>query len=605
MAGIFSNHRLSIKNKVIVGVLLVFIIGVLITNVIIFVRMGEQLENMIVDKARSITIMGEAVRQYTADNWEKGVFQREYLVKDIPGKFLYSVPVFSAITTMKKKAEELGYQFRVPKNHPRNSENEPTPEEKTVLDKLEQTGADEYVSIDWSNEKIRYFRAVKLTKDCLACHGDPATSNELWGNTEGKDPTGAAMENWKEGEVHGAFALTYDLKAFIAHNNKTRLFVLFINLLIISAAVFLIRKIVKNALKPLDDMETALAGINQGAGDLTQEIRIKNNDEVGAVGRQFNAFISQLRGIIIQVRDASAHVASSSGEMTSSSQSLANIAQEQAAVIEQTSSAMEEIKATIDSVSSNAKNQAKLANTTMTSMESLGTSIEKINQNAQNASVMADETRGHAQQGEQILGDTISGMKEISNSSQKITEIVTIIADISDQINLLSLNASIEAARAGENGRGFAVVAEEISKLADQTSTSSKEINKLIHETNVKVLSGSELVEKTAGSLKNIIDNVGKTAALMEEIARASKNLASSSEGVIKEVADVNRMSEEISVMMEEQSISSNEIIKAINQINDVTQNVASGSEELAAGSEELSSQSEVMNGIVTRFKVQ
>ncbi|HEY1406288.1 MAG TPA: methyl-accepting chemotaxis protein, partial [Spirochaetota bacterium] len=130
------------------------------------------------------------------------------------------------------------------------------------------------------------------------------------------------------------------------------------------------------------------------------------------------------------------------------------------------------------------------------------------------------------------------------------------------------------------------------------------EINKLINETNSKVSSGSALVEKTASSLRQIIDNVQKTAALMDEIARSSLELTKAGERVKGEVTDVNRVSEEISVMMEEQSLSSNEIIRAIDHINQITQQVASGSEELAAGSEELSTQSEVLGNIVSRFKV-
>lgn len=599
-----SLRNLSIKNKVVIGVLLVYIAGVLFANVFIFVRVITLIEDAVVHQARAICVMGEAIREYQSENWGRGLYDKEELKKDVQGKFVYAVPVFSSIITMKKKAEELGYTFRVPKIAPRNPENEPDAMERAVLEDMSANNKKETVKIEWENERVVYFRAVRLTSDCLACHGDPATSKELWGNDEGKDPTGAKMENWKAGEVHGAFEITYDLKKIISSNNKTKIFGFLVNLLLVVIAVLIIRRIVRTAMRPLDEMQLSLAQINAGAGDLTVQIPVRRDDEVGKVAQQFNAFIGQLRGIITKVHDSAAHVSSSSEEMTASSQTLANIAQDQAASIEQTSSAMEEIKATIDSVSDNAKKQARMANTTQESMTFLGESIGTINQNAQAANRMAEDTAAYALEGEKILGSTVSSMHEISDSSNRITEIVTIITDISDKINLLSLNASIEAARAGEHGKGFAVVAEEIAKLADQTASSSGEINKLILETNKKVNSGAELVEQTADALRRIIENVRATAKIMDDIARSSVSLTKSSDDVRTEVADVNRMSEEISVMMEEQSISSNEIIKAIDQINQVTQQVASGSEEFAASSEELSSQAEVLNSIVQRFKV-
>ncbi len=606
MAGkIVSYIRgLNIKKKVIIGVVLVLLVSWLSTNIIYLARHAEDFNLAMVAKARAVCIMGEAMREYMSDNWGRGVFNREHLIKDVKGRFVYSVPVFSSIVTMSLKARELGYIFRVPKVSPRNPKNQPDAYELNVLQKIDREKLPEYSVFDYEKEEIRYFRPIRLTRDCMICHGDPATSFELWGRKDGTDPTGGRMENWREGEVHGAFEVIIPVRQFFRDRMAIIVKMVLINLLIIGVAVMLIRLIVKRGLDPLDTIALSLEEIQAGAGDLTKKIEVLKRDEVGAVAALFNQLLDQLRDMIIMIRDSADHVATSSVEMTNSSQNLANVAQDQAASIEETSSAMEEIKATIDSVSDNARSQARKADSSRSSMEYLAGAIVNINQNAQEANSMAEETHEYAREGEKVLVNTVDSMKEISESSTKITEIVTIISDISDQINLLSLNASIEAARAGEHGRGFAVVAEEISKLADQTAQSSKEINKLILETNNKVEAGSKLVERTADSLRKIIDNVKKTALLMENIAKSSEELNTMGQRVTEEVLQVNKMSEEISLMMEEQSLSSNEIINAIGQINNVTQSVASGSEQLAAASEELSSQSEVLMNIVKRFRL-
>jgi len=596
--------NMTIRNKVLIGIIIVIVLFGTTTNLLYIVRLLSKAEQGLVEKSRAITMMGEAARIFQSKNWERGIYQLDYLKKDIKGKFVYSVPVFAAIKTINSMKDKLGYDFRVIKFYPRNPKNKPTEIEAEILNKLKDENLLEYHIIDRKSNTLRYFKRVVLTKDCLICHGNPSQSKTLWGRNDGKDPTGGKMENWKAGEMHGAFEIIYNMKSFIKENSKTIIANLLINLLLIVIAIIMIRRIVIISLDPLSKITKSLEDINKGAGDLTKKIEILKDDEVGHVATLFNKFIEQLREMILLIKEASEHVESSSMEMTNSSEHLANVAQEQAASIEQTSSAMEEIKATIDSVSDNSRNQAAKASKNRELMDNLAEAIGEINGIAQNANKMGEETHSEAKDGEKILAETVISMNDIYKSSTKITEIVTIITDISDQINLLSLNASIEAARAGEHGKGFAVVAQEISKLADQTANSSGEINKLIQESNTKINIGSNLVEKTAVSLKKIIENIEQTAEFMETIANSSIELDSMSKQASQNAQNVNKMSEEIRIMMEEQSVSSNEIIKAINQVNDITQTVASGSEELAGTSEELTGQSEVLSNIVKKFKI-
>ncbi len=594
----------SIRNKIIYGTVITIVIVSLIGTILSMGDIKEVAHEGLVQHVRAVRAMGETVLAQTSKNWEKNLFDMKEVKKNIDNKDYSIIPIVSAFNAIKKTGESTIFQFRTPVMHPRNPANTPSEKDLEILNKLKNENLSEFYYIDRKNEKLVYYQTLKMNEHCIRCHGDPALSEKYWGNKDGIDLTGRKMEGYKPGDFYGAMVLTYDLNALSPTLirdmiiNNTLYFIMY--LIGIAIIIFIIKK----SLKPLDDVADALEEIKDGEGDLTQKIEVERDDEVGYVSKLFNQFLDQLSSMIRTVISSSAHISHSSTEMTNASTSLASVAQDQAASIEETSSAMEQIKATIDSVFETTKQQAEMAGDNKRLMEFLSESINSINKTAQNASRMADDTYKYAIDGEQVLGQTVEGMKEITESSSRIKEIVTIINDISDQINLLSLNASIEAARAGEHGRGFAVVAEEIAKLADQTAGSTGEINKLIQESNNRVEMGSNLVSKTADSLRLIITNVKNTAELMEQIARSSVELDENSKKAANNAARVNRMSEEISSMMQEQSISSNEIIKAIDRINDVTQSVASGSEELAASAEELSSQSELLDDLVKKFKI-
>jgi methyl-accepting chemotaxis protein len=594
----------TIKSKIIYGTVAIILITTIIGTILSMNDIKEVAREGLIQHVRAVKAMGEAVLQQTSLNWENGMFDIAAIKRNVDNKDYSIIPIVSTFNAIKKAGESTIFTFRTPVANPRNQANAAGEEDLKIFEKLKNENLDEYYFVDSKTDQLHYYQTLRMADQCIKCHGDPATSEKLWGNKDGLDFTGKKMEGYKAGDFYGAMVLTYKLDALSPTLIRDLIVNNILYFLIYLTGIAIIIFIIKKALSPLDEVAMALEEMGHGEGDLTQKIAIRTHDEVGNVAGLFNKLIEQLGGMIRTIKSSSDHIAHSSIEMTNSSGSLASVAQDQAASIEETSSAMEQIKATIDSVFDTTKAQASRAGDNKILMEHLSESINQINKTAQNASRMADDTYKYAIDGEQVLGQTVDGMKAINESSSRITDFVSIINDISDQINLLSLNASIEAARAGDHGKGFAVVAEEIAKLAEQTAGSTGEIKKLILESNNKVEMGSQLVTKTAESLRLIITNVKKTAELMEQIAKSSVELDENSKKAAGNAKEVNRMSEEISTMMQEQSISSNEIIKAIDRINDVTQSVASGSEELAASSEELSSQSELLNNLVNKFKI-
>ncbi|MGA8182787.1 MAG: methyl-accepting chemotaxis protein, partial [Terriglobia bacterium] len=230
-----------------------------------------------------------------------------------------------------------------------------------------------------------------------------------------------------------------------------------------------------------------------------------------------------------------------------------------------------------------------------------------ILENTKNASLAAETAKNagvKAQEGGEVVEDTIKGMFRISEvvqkaantvqalgtSSDQIGEIIQVIEDIADQTNLLALNAAIEAARAGEQGRGFSVVADEVRKLAEKTTKATKEISGMIKQIQqdseeavvsikdgtTEVENGKVLANKAGNVLKEIISNAEKVTSVSMQVADASEVQASAAE----------------------------QITRHIESISNVTQETASGIHQIASASEDLSRLTVNLQNLINKFKI-
>ncbi|MCP4136795.1 MAG: methyl-accepting chemotaxis protein [bacterium] len=331
-----------------------------------------------------------------------------------------------------------------------------------------------------------------------------------------------------------------------------------------------------------------------------KSIRSETDELIDAI----NHMIVTMQQIVLSIKSMTKELKNDAESLAETSKKLETESQNQAAFIEETTSSNEELTATIESVALSADQQADRASQTSAAMEELSSSTRVVGENSMNVSKETQSTVAEARNTEQMLQTTTKSIDQISESSMKIVDIVAIITEISDQINLLSLNAAIEAARAGDHGRGFAVVSEEISKLADATAQSTKEIEDVIRTSRTDVETGTSLISKTAEAITLMIKSIEKGAALVEEIALSAEEQVKGSDQVMVDIEVINKMSQEIALATDQQKATSAEILKAITSINLSIQEIAVSSEKVATSASSLQDQSNKLSEITAFFNV-
>jgi methyl-accepting chemotaxis protein len=296
-------------------------------------------------------------------------------------------------------------------------------------------------------------------------------------------------------------------------------------------------------------VETLTQSITELAqGNLTAKITREFAADYEDLRAAYNGAVGRLNDTISSLLGAAQEIDSNAREVENASNDLSQKAIEQAASLEETAAAITQLSASVKTTADSASDADQVMNRAKSDAESSG----------------------------EVVGRAMTAMDKISTSSQKITQVTSVIEDLAFQTNLLALNAGVEAARAGEAGRGFAVVASEVRALAQRSSDAAKEINTLIHESAENVVNGVDLVEKAGASFESLIGDFEKVSKSVSAIALAAR----------------------------EQSVGLDEINTAVDQLDGVTQKNAAVATQVHGTGKAMVNEANRLMQVSTSFRV-
>ena len=571
-----QKTRISIKWKILTLVLLGPII---VGSIIAWQRINDIRDgarDAIISKSTGIVLMAEAVREQMANKLRDGIVRPFNELSE--GNIMGAVPVITAIDAAASKAQEAGYEFRVPKRSPRNPKNTPTELELAVLEELDRGNLTEKVIVE--ENQIRYFRPIRLTKECLYCHGDPSGS---------RDVTGGTKEGWRTGEIHGAFEIISSLEEANKAVNAAKWHVIWtvvgILAVVASVCIYLVQT---GIVRPVNEVNRFIDRI--ASGDLQGTLKVATGDEIGNMVDKLSGMTIELNKIIKDIWKASDTLGSSSSQLGTSADEFTKNAEDTFSRSLTVAASAEEMSANMAAVATATEEASTNITLVSTATDEMTSTIREIVSSTEKAQEITKAAVREA-------GSASERVDELGRAAIEIGKVTEAITEISEQTNLLALNATIEAARAGEAGKGFAVVANEIKELARQTAGATGEIK-------TRIGSIQESTEATVSQIQQITQVIAEVNTIVTSIVSAVEEQSATTSEIATNINQASLGIQEVTENVAQVSMVSNDVAQDIVEVSHSADTISQGSTDVKQRAVELSQMAQQLRDLVSHFKI-
>ncbi|MBW3695026.1 methyl-accepting chemotaxis protein [Vibrio sp. T187] len=394
--------------------------------------------------------------------------------------------------------------------------------ERTAWTELKANPEQPFINIEETNQGPMLHVALADTmqaQGCVDCH-----------NSHPETP----KNDWKLGDVRGVLAVTKPLAPIYAQANEIRFKIIMVTVLgTLTIAIVLYYLFKKIVLERTEKLKKSLTQLAQGEGDLSAHLEVGDRDQIGEVAEQFNLFLTKFKGIVESIIHNANDVERSISNVKDTTNAIADKINVQEQQTQQITSAVHQVTHSIKDISSDTEVAAD--NTRETD--------EEIKQSSADMLSSVDDIKRLAAS----MTESAKVIEQLSDHSDQIGSVLDVIKSISEQTNLLALNAAIEAARAGEQGRGFAVVADEVRALAHRTQESVSSIQETVDSLQLLAKQAVDGVNQNIETTSRAEECVDKVAARLEH----SKQLESAIAASISSIAGAMEQQAEMSTQME------------------------------------------------------